>query len=315
MTETIQSWRRESDDEPGFMDPWGTIRPYWPWILACAAVVAAAALVLSLMSAPVWEAEAAILPAYLTQPGQPTAQPLELVARTAERLRARSFGDAVLAKSGLSISETDPQAKLLRDSLKVTQTLNTDVIHITLRGFSPKLAAQLAQGMVDNLHSVHDALLQPSIARLRQDLADVQAELSREREERERLEKLREAEKGLTPANRFSESIQLGNLIAKKAEEIQTLAQRRLLIEEALGPAKSHGVIEVDKVRVKNRPVSPKPLRNTFLGVFVGLLMGALGVLFWKGVGAARRTTSPRENRIAGAANASEDRALREQRP
>jgi uncharacterized protein involved in exopolysaccharide biosynthesis len=316
MTETIQSWRRESDDEPGFMDPWGTIRPYWPWILACAAVVAAAALVLSLMSSPAWEAQAAILPGYLAQPGQPTPQPVELVARTAERLRARSFGDAVLAKSGLPISENDPQARLFRDSLKITQTLNTDVIHITLRAYSPRLAAQLVQGMIDNLRSVHGALLEPSVTRFRQDLANVQTDLSRGREERERLERLRETGKVLTPANRFSESVELGNLVAKKTEEIQTLEQRRLQIEEALNPAKSHTVLEVDKVNVKQRPVSPKPLRNTFLGALVGLFVGAFGVLLFKSIqtGPIQQVSgASREGRVAGAGSTSGERALRDQ--
>src|SRR5262249_59318864 len=104
--------------------------------------------VVSLMASSVWEAAATILPAYALQPTQSAPQPLELVARSAERLRARSFGDAVLGKLGLRTSERNPDATLFRDSLKVTQPPNTDLIHIVVRAHSVRLATELCQGMI-----------------------------------------------------------------------------------------------------------------------------------------------------------------------
>src|SRR5712691_9138575 len=118
MTETHDSWRQESSEDLGFLVPWGTLRPYRFRIVACAALLAIAALVLSLMSPKVWEAEATLLPGYV---GPALLEP---VPRSVERLRARAFGDTVLRKAGLSTSENDPEARLFRDSLKVNQPWN-----------------------------------------------------------------------------------------------------------------------------------------------------------------------------------------------
>jgi len=309
MTETHDSWRRESSEDLGFLVPWGTLRPYRFRIVACAALLAIAALVLSLMSPKVWEAEATVLPGYVGQLAQP-ATLLEPVPRVVERLRARSFGDSALRKTGLPTSENDPQAKLFRDSLKVNQPLSTDVVRMSARARSSELAGRLLQEMTENLRSIHDALLAPSIARYRQDLAHTQADVAAARSEKERLEGLRLAEKGLAPANRFSESIHLGNLIAAKTAEIQGLEQRRLQLEEALSPAKSHSVVIIDNVRVNPRPVSPRPLRNTVLGGFVGLFLAIFGVLLWKGASsdAAQRTPEP-------GPRTAEDRAARQRLP
>src|SRR5262249_6446749 len=108
MPETHKSWRSEPADEAGLRDLWLGLKPQWPWIVTFGITLAAAALVLSLTASPVWEASATILPAYAWQPGQPAPQPLEYVARSAERLRARSFGNAVLRRSGLKTSDRDP---------------------------------------------------------------------------------------------------------------------------------------------------------------------------------------------------------------
>jgi len=303
MTDPHQTWRREPTEDSEIFDPRGILRPYWRWIVSCAAALALAALVLSLMSPKVWEAEATVLPGQL---GQPAAL-LEPVPRSVERLRARAFGDTALGKAGLSTSENDPEAKLFRDSLKINQPWNTDVIRISARARSTQRGARLLQEMIDSLRSVHDALLAPSIARYRQDLADAVADWAAARVERERLEGLRQAEKGLAPANRFSESIHLGNLIAAKTAEIQGLEQRRLQLEEALSPAKSHSVLVIDKVRVNPRPVSPKPLRNTLLGAFVGLFVAIFGVLLWRG---ARAGSAQRVPELSP--SKSEDRTARE---
>jgi uncharacterized protein involved in exopolysaccharide biosynthesis len=319
MPETGETWRREPTDELGLVDVWLVLKSHWPWTAACAVALAVAALVLSLMAPSVWEAAATILPAYAWQPGQTTApQPLELVARSAERLRARSFGDAVLQKSGLRTLERDPEARLFRDSLKVTQPPNTDLIHIVVRAHSVRLATSLLQGMIEDLRSVQDELLKPTLTRFRAELANTRDDLTRARSEEARLQTLRDAEKGLAPANRFSQSVQLGGLIATKTTEIENLQQRQLLFEEALNPAKSHGVLVVDRVRVGERPVSPRPLRNTVLGGLVGLLLGIFVVFLMRFL---RVATTPRAAEVSsphltarGASGAPDERGVKTER-
>jgi uncharacterized protein involved in exopolysaccharide biosynthesis len=315
MPEARETWRREPAEELGLRDVFLVLKPHWPWISASAVVLAVAALVLSLRTPPVWEAAATILPAYAWQPGQPTPQPLESVARAAERVRARSFGDAVLRKSGLRTIELDPEARLFRDSLKVTQPLNTDLIHIVIRARSVRLATELLQAMIENLRSFEDELLKPTLTRFRAELANTQEDLARVRSEEARLQSLRDAEKGLAPADRFSQSVQLGFLIASKSAEIENLKQRQLLLEEALNPAKSHGVLVIDTVRVGERPVSPKPVRNTVLGGLFGLLLGIFGIFLMQFLRVER---SPRAGEVSStpltarsASGASDERGMK----
>lgn len=315
MPETRESWRREPAEELGLMDVWLVLKPHRLWIAACGVALAVAALVLSLRTPHVWEAAATILPAYAWQPGQPTPQPLESVARAAERLRTRSFGDAVLRKSGLRTAELDPEARLFRDSLKVTQPLNTDMIHIVIRAHSVRLAARLLEAMIEDLRSFEDELLKPTLTRFRAEIANTREDLARARSEEVRLQSLRDAEKGLAPADRFSQSVQLGFLIASKNAEIENLKQRQLLLEEALNPAKSHGVLVIDTVRVGERPVSPKPVRNTVLGGLFGLLLGIFGLFL---IQFLRVERSPRAGEVSSthltarsASGASDERGMK----
>src|SRR5262249_4483883 len=243
MPETHQAWRTEPADEIRLGDLWLVLKPRWPWIAACGAMLAAVAFIISLVVPPAWEASATILPGYAWQPGQTTPQPLEYIGRSAERLRARSFGNAVLRRSGLKTSDRDPEARLFRDSLKVTQPVNTDLLHIVVRAHSARLATQLLQGMIGDLRSSQDEILKPTLTRFRGELANTRDALARAQAEEARLEALRDAEKGLAPANRFSQSVHLGALIANKIAEIENLKQRQLALEEALDPAKSHGLL------------------------------------------------------------------------
>jgi len=274
MPEMRETWGREPAEELGLVDLWLILRPRWPWVAASAVALAIGALILSLMAPAVWEASATILPAYSWQYGQSASQPLESAARAAERIRTRSVGDAVLRKSGVRTTESDPDARLFRDSLKVTQPLNTDLIHITVRAHSARLATELLQAAIDELRSVEDEFLKPTLTRLRAELANTRDDLAQARLEEARLQTVRDAEKGLAPANRFSQSVQLSAQIAAESSKIENLRQRQLLLEEALNPAKSHGVLVVDAVRVGERPVSPRPARNTVLGGLVGLFLG-----------------------------------------
>jgi uncharacterized protein involved in exopolysaccharide biosynthesis len=315
MPETRETWRREPAEELDLVDVWLVLKSRWPWVAACAVALAVAALVLSLLAPAVWEAGATILPAYAWQPGQSSPQSLESVARAAERLRARSFGDAVLRRTGLRTTERDPEARLFRDSLKVTQPPNTDLIHIVVRARSVRLAARLLEVMIDDLRSVEDGLLQPTLTRFRAELANAREDLARARSEESRLQRSRDDEKGLPPANRFSQSVELGSLIAAKTAEIENLQQRQLLLEEALHPAKSHGVLTIDTVRVGERPVSPKPARSTVLGGLAGLLLGIFGVFLLR---LLRIETSPRAAEISsphltarGASGAPDERGVK----
>src|SRR5262249_26293287 len=133
MPEAHQNRRSERADEVGLADLWLVLKPHVSWVAACSVVLAAVALVISLTASSVWEASATIQSAFAWQLGQPGPQALEPIGRTAERLRARSFGDAVLRKTGLRTTDRDPEARLFRNSLKVSHPLNTDLIHIVVR--------------------------------------------------------------------------------------------------------------------------------------------------------------------------------------
>lgn len=311
MSAPPQPWRDEPAGELGLLDLWLSLKPYRGWIAGAAFATALVALGVSMSSARIWQASATVVPAFLAQPGQATGQPVEPIARSVERLQGRGFGDAVLKASGLSTGEDDPEARLFRKSLKVTQPIVTDFIRISVQARSPGSAARLLRAMLDNLRAVENDLVNPSIVRLRQDLANVSSQIESAKIERDRLERLRDAEKTLVPASRFSESVHLGVLIASKIAELEALELRRLQIEESLSPAKSHGVLTINDVYIDPRPVSPKPLRNSLIGALLGLCAAIVIALVRDAVkarAAARAAGEP----VLSAASSPEERPLRE---
>ncbi len=283
-------------DEPeyGLRDLVETLKPFRIALLLVALVFAALAFVVSKVGRPVWEVTAVLMPAQVWTPGG-GAQLSETPVRSVERLQSRELGDAALRRSGLSTSETDAEAVLFRRSLKAAPIPTSDLIRVTLRAHSPKTASDLLSHAVEEWDQSQRDTIAPTISRIRSDLQDATLQQTASGGELEALYKAREAEKSLPPSQRFAESVTLANTIAAKTAEIQSTKQRIHQLEEALSPARTHGVSYVGGIEVSPKPVSPRPARNAAIGGAAALVLAILGLVFREALRA------PASERAAGA--------------
>lgn len=74
----------------------------------------------------------------------------------------------MLAGSGASLDEKNPQFRLFHDSLKAKRLPGTGMIEIKIRGYSREEARQWAETIFEKLHTIHAELAVPSIQRMKQ---------------------------------------------------------------------------------------------------------------------------------------------------
>ena len=267
------------DDEISLLDLWQTLvrRKWWVLGLPLLAVIAAAVAVTFMK--PQWEATAAI---QIGAVGQ-AAQLIEPPARVVERMKLKSFEDAVLAGLELSGQKT-PEAKLFRSSLKVKALPNTDLIEIKVRGYSQESARRSADATVSYLHRIHNGMAAPTVQRMKQLLAQVEREIAQTKAEREKALKITGLNDKTNAEARFMENIVLANIMIQRDSELRELEQTKMEYEEQLNPMRTYPTSYIEKISVSEEPVAPKKalmvLLAGVLGLFVGVMAAFLGNAF-----------------------------------
>jgi subunit length determinant Wzz-like protein len=261
-------------------------------LFAAAFAAGAIALVASLAAPTVWQGRIVAQVGQVGQAGQAGqagAQLVEPIARAIERFSMKDFQDSCLRKAGLSTREGDPEAELYRSSLTGVAVGNTDLIRVTVRGFSRDAIARLLKATVDQLASTHDEIAVPTIRTLRNRLDHLTAELGLAREDLARLRRREESLNGSRDPERFIETVYLQGLIATKVGEIRAFEEQKLVLDEQLSRGRTYPTAMVDRVGFDLRPVSPHVLRNVVVASLAVLALFVVALLFRE----AFRTRSP----------------------
>lgn len=281
------------EEEIRLSDLWRMLIEARWWVIGITLASAVAAFGLALLVPAKWESLSVI---QIGQVGQSevgqVASLIEPPARVVERLKLRSFGDGVLASMDIEPSDDDPRARLYRDSMRVRQLANTDLIEIRVRGHSPEDARQFAEATIVRLQEIHEQLARPSVERLGSQLETVVLELERTIGERERIREDGHSRQELNPGERFSENVVLNNMLVMRDNEIRELRETRLALEERLSPSRTYRTAPAGAIYVPERRVSPKRTLAVVLAAFGGLIGGTIIALMLRGF--RRRTSTPR---------------------
>lgn len=265
-------------DEITLFDLWQIlVRRKW-WVLATPLIAVIAAVVAVISIKPQWEATAAIRVGSVGQVGQvgQGGQTIEPVARTVERMKLKSFEDVVLTDLGYPLDEKNPEAHLFRGSLTVRALPNTDLIEITVRGYSPEDAKRAAEATVSYLQKSHDQLAAPTVQRLRQLLAQVEREITQTEAEKEKTLKIAGLKDGAVAEAGFMENVVLANIVIQRDGELRELEQVKTFYEEQLGPLRTYPTSLIERISVSENPVVPKKsLIILLVGIF-GLVLGVM---------------------------------------
>lgn len=225
--------------------------------------------------APQWEATALLRIGQLGNAGN-AGNAIEPTLQVVDRIKNRSFQNDVLKNLGLSTSENDKLAKKFRDTLKV-KLEKSDLVNLAIRGSSPETAKQNMSAIINEIESIHNKMLEPTVHRWQQELASIHLELDQANAKQERLEKSLNGQTGSFNDKNFSQAALLSNILLAREAEFKNLRDRKRMLEEQLSPARTFSTKVIGRVEVSEDPAYPKKPLFAALGLFFGLLIA----LFW----------------------------------
>lgn len=258
-----------SRDEISLREIWNILWINKYLVLGVPLVAALAAAVGVTRVNPQWEAVSVIQIGQVWQ----VAMPLESPSRTVERMKLQPFKAAVLTGLGIPATDDHPLSALYTNSLRVKVLPNTDLVELRLRARSREDAARWADATVKHLQAVHEKLADPSLARLKQQQAQMKRQMQLITEEKDRLLKNAEIRSEIGPGNRFAENMLLSNFLLQKDAELRAFELQNLMLEEQLDPAKTYPTSLLDKVYVPEKRAYPKRALTVVLAAIVGLFL------------------------------------------
>lgn len=273
-------------DEMSLQDLWRVLIDQSRWLFGIATLCVFLAVVGVLIIRPKWEATAVIQIGQVGQSGVGQgSQLIEPSVRAIERMKMKSFENDVLISLKIPVEVENPLARLFRSTLSLKALGTTDLIQVKVRGDSPDLAANWANAVVERLKTVHERLAQPTIDRLRKQLAELKKQMKMIEEERANLLKIVSKSSETRGDSRFSANLLLSNLLLQKNAELRDFEMRRLATEEQLTSVRTYPTSLIDVVYVPETPVSPKKLLMLVLAAILGLVLGVVVALsrhYWR---------------------------------
>jgi uncharacterized protein involved in exopolysaccharide biosynthesis len=279
-------WKKVSESEHsdqteiGVRDLWHVLTNQKKWVVGIPTVCVLLASVGIYFSKPKWEATAVIQIGQVGQSGVGQgSQLIEPPTRAIERMKMKSFEDAVLTSLRISIEDSNQVAVQFRNTLSLKALGTTDLIQVKVRAVSQDQAKLWALTVVDRLKDVHDRLAQPTIDRLRKQQAELKKQMQTIEEERANLLNIVSKSIKTSDDSRFSANLLLSNLLLQKNAELRDFEMRRLAAEEQLTSVRTYPTSLIDRVYVPEKPASPKRLLIITIAGLLGLFLGIVIVL------------------------------------
>ncbi|MCL2589417.1 MAG: Wzz/FepE/Etk N-terminal domain-containing protein [Betaproteobacteria bacterium] len=291
-------------DEINLLDLWEKLRDGWKGVVGGLALGTAIALAGIVLIPPKYEAVALIQVGQIGQVGQVgqggqtkvSGQPVESPAQAIERMKSPAFQRRVAGVlndqewlQDLARSATGTIKAFSLQVIKATAGQDVPLIELNAVGGSPEAAGRKAEVVVGELTKVHDELAQPTLMRLRTDLAISREKLARTERDLVELTKLVEAAE--VKDDRFTRLALLNSLRTNK--EAETFGQRQMImtLEAALGAPATQSVHAIEGIFVPEKPASPKKALLLAIGSVGGLFIGICWVFVsdsWRRARASR---------------------------
>ncbi len=243
----------------------------WKWLLVIGVALAAgAAFVTSRLQTPVYEASTTLLinQAPDAQTSDYTAiLTSERLARTyAQMISNRTILEQTLDRSGLSY-----EVEEFAEAVEVALVRDTQLIEVRVENTSPRLAANLANALVEVFVELSDTLqaerYAASKASLQARLSELEAQIA---ETEARIEDIGDPEQ---QSERIRLEGQLTQYRSSYSSLLQSFEELRLAEAQSIS-----NVVQIDPAVAPDEPVRPRTLLNTALAAVVGGMLAVGGV-------------------------------------
>lgn len=263
-----------AEAESPLVEIWHAISRRKLTVLMVIALVMLTAWVGIFFTSPQWEATAVVQIGKIGQKDQL----IEPISKVLERVRLRSFQSTVIANAQSDSASTQDRT-LYHKSLAVRPITGTDLIQITVRGFSPAAAKQFALDTAEHLGEVHEKASEPAIREIRERLRHIDAQLAQMDMERQRMLKMASVRDSAVEA-RFIANAILTNIVMQQRIERGELERSRMEYVDQLHPFRTYPTKIMESVGVSEAPVLPRKrlilTLAALLGIFLAVLVAVL---------------------------------------
>lgn len=244
------------------------LRYKW-WILASTLVSAIlAALFVSYVLHPAWEGGAILEVGQTIKASR--REPIEPSANVVARIMQSSFAEGVLKDSGFNPKDLKADPNRFVGSLKATKIKDTELIEVTVRAPSQAMALDQLRASIVYLQKVHLKMMEDTVNLQRKTLEQVTRDIQNNKAEEEVLKKRLLAARDW---NAFDATM-VGVVLKDKAAALSAMIDRKLLLEEQMGPQNTFTTRVVGDIAVSDGPVSPNKRLIIGLAILLGLLAG-----------------------------------------
>lgn len=199
---------------------------------------------------------------------------IEPAAQVVEKLQLHD--QEILAQAGFEpVEREEPAARLLLGTLQATQLKNTNLIQISVAGFSSEQARKNMEAITAVVMEEHQELFVLPMGRLTAQLKDNAKQIPEARAARERAQSFLQEAGGIKAATQFAPAVLAMQLIENKDAELRKLEEERMALTDLASPTKSFMTRIVGGIKLEDRPYFPKLPLFLALGLFLGLLLGA----------------------------------------
>lgn len=254
------------------------LRKHFVFIAAAAGIGIGAGLLVSYTQPREWEAKSIVEIGQVDDGGLRLVDPL---SQAALRVSTESFRDEMLRSLGLPLDGAKSErTTLIRHSLQATGIPSTNLLAMTVRGFSPESAKATLEVAQGQLIAVHRKTVDAVQGRLQDQLKMLDADIARmQAAEQDRLRTFARVSSGKDVGNGAVQAL-LGNMVdSTDRAQLQATQQRRAAVISQLGADHTYNTRVVGHTTVSRQPVGPK--RSLFVGI--GALLGTLAGLLFAG--------------------------------
>lgn len=258
----------ESNAELQAVEIWRALMRRRRWILSTTLALVAAAWLAATFTPPQWDATAMVRIGVVGE----KKQLIEPISNVTERVRLGAFKNAVVK----SVAATSPDSALYISSLVVRSIPASDLVQLTVRGYSREKAQQFAQATAEHLSNVHRKLAAPVIGEINRQLEQIEKQIAQTDSERQRILKLLTARERGDIESRFMKSVMLTSITLQQGNERRELERERIKYADQLSTFRTYPTTMIEPVWVSEGPVFPNTRLIITLATLAGLFIGAV---------------------------------------
>ncbi len=223
-----------------------------------------------------WRATATLQIGQMPDLGNATSKQTALIEPSAQVVEKLQLLDQeILTQAGLNPTQKTPAAKLLLSTMKATQLKNTNLIQVSVAGFSDEQARKHMEAITAVVLAKHGELFVPTVNRLTAQLKENANQIPRVRAAREETQALLQQAEQAKALTQFAPTVLAMQLIESKDAELRMLEEERIALADLAAPSKTYMTRVVGGIKLEDGPYFPKLPLFLALGLFLGTLLGA----------------------------------------